>query len=122
MRFKEDHMIAEFWSISPYLRRLLCEAEIFLHDAGEYDVVVTQLIRSDAEQAELYKNKQTKSKVSVHQFGRGADIRLTAPISIMEDLVDFLCKNYTYDPGRPGLSTAILHGGTAQHVHIQTAI
>jgi len=118
MIFKEEKLKEEFWKLVPKMRVILTDAEIWgFHRAK--DLVVTCLIRTEEEQRQLFELGQASAKTSVHCVGRGADLRILFPDELNQQLVDFLNMKYIYDVNRPNLKTAIRHGGTGDHVHLQ---
>ncbi len=120
MIFKEpDRMVSEYWKITPKMRLILSCAEYWC-SKNHVQMVVTSLMRTEEEQQKLVELGVTLDKLSVHQFGRGVDIRLLEPYSLNQDLVDYINFHYTYDPLRPKFNTALIHKGTADHIHLQS--
>ena len=118
MIFKDTTKKDEFWVIHPLLREILCVAENFLKKRGQI-TTITCLMRNEDEQRVLFAEGKTEYKTSVHMFGRGGDLRLTEHNSDDSDLINYLNQKYVYDLLRPGLHTAMIHGGSASHIHIQ---
>lgn len=125
LAFKSDNEEQEFPKISPRLRAILWELTWFCNTKIFKDVCITDLLRTQEEQDSLYfkhsKYQKTPWK-SVHQYGRGADIRTYDCFSVQEiqTILRFLNSNWTYDPTRPQLKTAIYHNiGAGAHIHIQ---
>lgn len=118
MNFKEEHIKEEFWKIAPKLRLILAEADWFLWKR-KHEAFVTCLFRTPEEQRALFDAGQAASALSVHMYGRGADLRIVMPEKDMEELCVFLNEKYPYDAQRPKLPTAMVHGGTGRHCHIQ---
>lgn len=114
-----ERMVDEYWKLTPKTRLILSDVDYWCSKQG-INVVVTSLIRSEEEQQKLVELGVTNDKVSVHQFGRGVDLRLFQPSEMNEELVEYLNYHYIYDPLRPRYKTAMIHYGTALHIHIQS--
>lgn len=117
MRFKfPDRLQMEWWEIVPKLRLVLCDMDVFAGERLE-ELTLTCLLRTDEEQAAMYESGASPSKLSVHQFGRGADIRLVEDEAFMSELEEYVNRKYPY--GKGDLKTMLVHVGTARHIHIQ---
>lgn len=92
-------------------------------------ITITDIIRTQAEQDKIYLNHidegirekyKNKKWASVHQFGRGVDLRT---FDMPDRMVFDLCKVInciSYDKNRPKKETAIYHdAGTGSHIHLQ---
>lgn len=112
-----DRMRNEWWQLSPYLRRVICDADVWCLENGERDGVWTSFIRTEEEQAALFDAGLTKSKVDEHMLGRGADHRMLSTKEKTQAMCDYINAKYLYDPRRPLMKTMSIHGGTALHVH-----
>lgn len=86
------------------------------------DIIITHILRTQEEQDAFYGNDPRYEAApwkSVHQFGRGVDIRST---SFTRDeigrMVDFINLNFPYGGGK---SAALQHNiGSGAHIHLQT--
>ena len=117
--FKGDNTIKYELKQVIYMLSLYCELEF-----GK-DVVITELYRTQSEQDFYYKDRDTyqrKPWKSVHQFGRGADIRSrNFTENQITKIIAFLNLK-TYKSGSK-YQTAIYHNiGMGSHIHIQTGI
>ena len=119
--FKDEAQKAEFARLDNRLQTIL----IYLSGLAEHlyhkSVVITHLWRTQEGQDEIYKGNavyQSKPWVSVHQVGRGADIRSdTYTPAEINNLVSELNSTFEYGGGK---QTAICHDvGHGQHFHIQ---
>ena len=117
MNFKQLERRDEWWNLHPKLRLILCDMDLWLFGRG-VQMVITCMIRSDEEQAELVRTGASKFKMSVHQVGRGADIRQPLDPGVCEQLAQYINTKYPYDPNRPGLTTLLWHG-EVPHGHVQ---
>src|SRR6266446_3512658 len=117
MIFKSESMAAEFFDIDPQLRRILSDMEVY---AYPFLPVVTSLLRTSTQQDLLVAAGQSTEKVSVHEFGRGADVRLFSDEALNDTILAFVNRKYPYDPTGKNLhQTMIRHQGTGEHFHIQ---
>lgn len=119
MIFKDpERMRKEFWDLSPYLQRIMCDVDVWCHEHGEQNTW-TCLLRTEEEQRKLYEDGLAAKAFSVHNFGRGADMRMLRE-GLTELLVEYVEKRWgPYDVRRPKIPVAMIHGGTAKHLHIQ---
>lgn len=119
MLFKdEERLKREFWEIDPKLRIILCELDLWAQINDE-EVFITSLIRTNEEQELLFASGVSKYRTSVHNVGRGADIRLFKREGLNTLIKTAWNSKYIYDRARPLLNTFLIHEGTAMHIHIQ---
>lgn len=125
--FKTDKIKKEFTSdkVHPRLKKIMTMLSIFCEVEFAKDIVVTELLRTQAEQDRYYgKNPAYIKKPwnSVHQFGRGCDIRTInhfTPTEIKK-IVAFL-NIITYRK-KSKVKTATYHNiGLGNHIHIQVS-
>ena len=130
--FKEDRQRKEWESgdVSIHLVKrikFLCEyINIAYPDYGS--LTMTDIIRTSDEQDRIYLTSPTlkemykkKPWLSVHQFGRGIDIRTTDMEKNMVNRILIVLNSIPYDVKRPSKKTAIFHNvGSGEHIHIQT--
>lgn len=119
MRFKDERLRDEFWKLTPRMRLMVCDADLYAETRGA-PLCWTSFIRGEDEQRKLYEDGDTTHKVSVHQFGRGADARPTGNQILDDEIRRYISEKYIYDPKRTHLSSCIIHGGTAKHFHFQS--
>jgi hypothetical protein len=129
IRFKEQRQAEQFVLIDPRLRGLLFDIAFFAGRRYGHILTVTGLLRTRAEQDEIYRNHIDPKKraaykrapwPSVHQFGRGADVRIDFPVMWLKELMEYVNRRYPYDPARPELLTALVHNaGSGEHIHLQ---
>lgn len=119
--------IEEEWGyeiISGALRRIVVAAETYMWHQHRKPIIITELMRNQEEQDNIYgetpKYKERPWK-SVHQFGRGCDLRVWEyTASQVASLEDFL-NQFTYDSKRLHKKTCLVHDvGKGIHFHIQT--
>lgn len=127
--------------IDKRLQTIIYAVAGFLASEHRVELTITQLIRTEAEQDIIYLNHpdpavraeyQRRPWLSVHQVGRGADIRVrwskrffnTTALSreeqdkIASSIDAFLDSRFDYDFGR--LETSVRHDiGRGDHIHIQ---
>jgi len=126
MIFKTPRIEAEYHdpaAIHPRIRQLVLFAEDWLYERGIV-LAVTELLRTRAEQVALYaQSGNPDPPTSVHELGRGADIRtLDWPRNFIRPFVDMINSRFPYDPARPRLYTALFHDiGAGEHIHLQVA-
>lgn len=114
-----ERMLSEFWKLTRKMRAIVCEADLWLEER-HHQGVWTCFLRSEAEQKALFESGASSASFSVHQLGRGADLRLTGDDDLDARLADHLNDLWQYDPARPDIKTALIHGGTAMHMHLQS--
>jgi len=131
IRFKTQHLAEQFELIRPSLRGILLDAAFFVSRKFGYDAVltITDLIRTQAEQDSIYLNHpdptirqkyKEKPWSSVHQYGRGGDVRVEYTNGEIKEILDYVNGHYVYDPSRPAKPTAIVHdAGNGKHIHMQ---
>ena len=129
IQFKTDRQRTEWNDISGRLKQMIEMLSIFRYLRYNKEMVITELMRTQEEQDELYgkkADKETREKYnkkpwsSVHQFGRGADVRTHDwERNEVRDAL-FILNTIVYDVSRPRTKTAIHHDiGTGEHIHIQ---
>ena len=120
IRFKTDRLRDEWvgGDLHPALKlKVLAAAHWHFMQTG-VATVVTSLLRTEEEQRNFYPTQPQKR--SVHQYGRGADLR-TAHISMRAgEWAAWINQAYPYI-GTPGKRTALVHeiNGHGQHLHLQ---
>jgi len=118
LRFKSTRERQEFARIRPALRAVLFEIAHFSRRHFDRVPVITHLLRTHAEQEDIYGAGTTKH--SPHQDGRAADLRSRIYTA---DQVRVLVRyiNTTFPRG-DGYPTALYHSvGRGWHLHIQIA-
>ena len=126
MIFKTPRIEAEYHdpaAIHPRIRQLVLFAEDWLYERGIV-LAVTELLRTRAEQVALYaQSGNPDPPTSVHELGRGADIRtLDWPRNLIPGFVEMINNHFPYDPDRPLKQTCIFHDiGAGEHIHLQVA-
>lgn len=118
MTFKDPILKTQFWELVPSLRLILCDADVWAAKRG-LDLCVTELMRSDEEQRKLFEAGAAQARTSVHQFGRGADVRAFPDPALNTLLAEYINRRYAYSTTRPNLKTMIYHEGNAWHGHLQ---
>ena len=126
MKFKEKQMELDWETnkVSQKLKNIIVLGnEYALLELGK-ELTITDLIRTQAEQDFIYRNNpkyKVKSWQSVHQAGRGADLRVRgfSPKEIEKLKSFFNC--FTYDISRPDKKTCTVHDvGSGNHFHVQS--
>ena len=125
IQYKTDRQKREWESndLSWRLRYLVEAVARYSFVEFKKEIVITDLIRTQEEQDEIYKNNvryQESPWKSVHQFGRGCDLRTSiytvSEIEILKDFANF----FTYDKDRPKKQTCLVHDvGVGLHFHLQ---
>lgn len=87
-------------------------------------LMITELIRTQEEQDAIYGNNpayQQQKWQSVHQYGRGVDLRIFYfKDDELADMLKWLSNTFTY--ATPNKFTALLHDvGQGKHLHVQVA-
>lgn len=113
-----ERMRNEWWQLHPKLQEIITWANVWGIEHGE-EPTWTSWIRTDTEQLALFEAGLTTEKVDEHMFGRGGDKRLFKKPGLDEQFVIDCNEKFPYDPTRPQMKTASIHGGTAQHVHLK---
>lgn len=123
--WKTDRIRDEWKSdkISSKLKKIIEAGSIFSEIEFKKDLVITDLLRTQEEQDFIYRNNeqyQNKAWQSVHQFGRGCDLRVTTfTENEIKRLTDFF-NQFIYDPNRLMKYTCLVHDvGSGIHCHIQ---
>lgn len=116
--FKYDTIVNSKLKKILYMLALYCEVEF-----GK-DITITELYRTQDEQDQYYEDNQRykeKPWKSVHQFGRGADVRSkNFEPDEAERIIKFL-KCVTYRDGSKS-QTVVHHDiGLGEHFHIQVS-
>jgi len=111
----------EFARIDNRLQALLIYTSGLVDYLYSQHVVVTMLLRSQAEQDRIYGADpayQARPWKSVHQVGRGVDIRsYTYTRSQIDNIVAEINSSYLYSAQHP---TALYHDvGQGAHIHLQ---
>lgn len=124
--WKTDRIRDEWKSdkVSAKLKRIIEAGAIFAEIEFKKDLIITDLIRTQDEQNYIYRENadyQVKPWQSVHQFGRGCDLRVvTFTPKEIERLTDFF-NQFIYDPKRPMKYTCQVHDvGSGIHYHLQS--
>ncbi|MEK7557488.1 MAG: hypothetical protein AAB538_05905 [Patescibacteria group bacterium] len=123
IRFKTSRIENEWlaWQelLHPALYVLVLSAALWLYRKTGKRTVITDLLRTEAEERAIYPNEPDKR--SVHQYGRGADLKTNGvPPDVIKEWVDWINEAWRYY-GSSGLLTALYHevGGGGLHLHIQ---
>ena len=111
--FKLDTSIRQDLKNILYMLAIYCEVEF------DEDITITELYRTQSEQDTYYAHIPNYNKKSVHQFGRGADIRSrNFNENEITKIMTFL-NLITYQEGSR-YQTAKYHDiGMGSHIHIQ---
>lgn len=129
MRFKTPRQKIEYGEVDFKLQRILTFIDLYVILKHGMEITITELKRSQEEQDAIYLNANDKLVrlqyerspwKSVHQYGRGADIRtFDLPKHVKNDILELL-NRFVYDEERPDKKTAIFHDlGTGEHIHVQ---
>lgn len=122
MKFKYVKLENELYlKICTRLATILYYLDLYTRMKFNKEIIITDLMRTQKEQDKIYKNnKQYEKKPwkSVHQFGRGADVRVSNfSKGEIEDILGML-NQLPYGDGKH--KTALLHDiGNGKHIHIQ---
>lgn len=129
IKFKTPALRSQFNLLHPGLKHILYWLSGWVEiNTSAKRIIVTDLIRSQEEQDEIYGNDPRygeKPWKSVHQFGRGADISVHRFITDGDD-ADEICREieqeFPYGDGRH--QSAIHHqvGNRGKHIHIQVRV
>lgn len=117
MKFKNIWIEQQLPKVDERIRIILNFLDFYMQSRHELEIMVTELIRTQAEQNKIYGINYKKK--SVHQYGRGADIRcFDWPQNAIDDAL-FLLNLIPY--GKGNYKTAIYHeiGNNGVHIHIQ---
>jgi len=124
IKFKTVMIQHEYWSstkgIKSKLKKLIELISFYVELKYKKNIMITGLIRTQAEQDSIYKNNkkyQKKPWKSVHQFGRGCDLRSwTFTKEQIRDIQEFANRI----PYRKGKNTCVVHNvGRGLHFHFQ---
>jgi hypothetical protein len=123
IRFKSSRIENEWMHrqelLHPALYVIVLSAALWIYRRTGKRTVITALLRTDAEQRAIYPNEPDKE--SVHQVGRGADLRTEGiPLDIIKELVDWVNATWKYY-GSSNVKTALFHevGNHGLHLHLQ---
>ncbi len=122
--FKEQRQAEEFPLVSPHLRGLVLDVAFYAGRRYGKFILITELLRSQEEQDQIYNNDsryRRRAWKSVHQFGRGADIRIRNFTAVQQrDILDYVTLAWPYDPSRPEFPSVSIHDiGLGRHLHLQ---
>ena len=128
IEFKEHEQQLQFRS--PLIDSRLIDIIYYLAGFSYFNygksITITELLRSQAEQDEIYKDdpiyKQNPWQ-SVHQYGRGADISiLYYTDDEKREILKYLNGHFSYREGGTK-ETAIIHevGNHGMHLHVQVS-
>lgn len=120
INFKEKRQADEWLDhrLDNRLRVIVYALAGFAFDRFMKNIVITEIMRTEEERREIYKDLPSmRDVVGVHEVWRAIDIRTVnfSPDEIGE-LVGFLNSNFDYT-GR--LATAVSHAVIGFHIHIQ---
>ena len=127
MKFKTDDQFNDWHNgkIAPKLKNIIKMVDCYMMAKYGYEITVTETMRTQEQQDYIYRNNvkyKVKPWPSVHQFGRGIDLRTRDMNPQMVADVVQLCNNIPYDKNRPSKKTAQAHNvGSGLHLHIQTS-
>ncbi len=122
MKFKNIWIEKQLPKIDERLKAMLFFLDYYVTQRYNKEIMITELIRTQAEQDIIYKDDPKYKKgpkwASVHQYGRGADLRVSEfTLDEIKDILDLLNK-IPYGDGRH--KTALIHNvGFGDHIHIQ---
>jgi len=121
MQYKSSQSENEIDLIDKRLFILIKFLDIFTLQKFGKQITITELFRTQSEQDNIYADNQ-EYKIhpwkSVHQFGRGADIRAVNFTKEEQDEIIFMMNKYPYGDGKH--NTILLHDvGDGLHFHLQ---
>jgi hypothetical protein len=119
LQFKTERIKTEFPTIDNRLRVILFALSEFVDYTFNKTIMLTELWRTKAEQLAIYPDKPQMT--SVHQEGRGADIRVIGWFTDDEcnKILKFLNATFEYNNQ---YQTALRHNvGQGDHIHIQVS-
>ena len=125
MKFKTDEIEAQWNSdkVSKKLKDIIKMGEEYSSIEFGQELTITDLIRTQEEQDRIYgdsENYQINPWPSVHQFGRGADLRVRDFTKEQIDKLTTFFNLITYDSNRSNKKTCLVHNvGQGLHFHIQ---
>lgn len=115
IKFKTKRQEKEFMQLDPRLKAIVFEASNFAETLDKI-ITITECIRTRKEQRKIYPDKPRKR--SVHEFNRGADLRVwnwkEIEIKALENRIN---KYWPY--GRKKKSCIVHNVGRGKHFHIQ---
>jgi len=129
VKFKNDNprLRDEFYSrrLDYRIRAMLKSLAGFVEFYFKKDIIITCLLRTDKEQDKIYSGNERykiKSWKSVHQVGRGADVRVDGDGDFTEleetAILDFINKIFPYEKGN--FKAGLVHNvGAGRHLHLQ---
>lgn len=120
MRWKEDGLKAEFDRAHPHIIGIAFYADHLCFKLFNKDLVVTDVERTQAEYDDIYHaTPYLGPRPHLGPPSRAIDFRTLGELSDTEVqvLVDNLNAYWVRADGKP---TAMHHGGTAQHLHVQS--
>lgn len=119
IKFKDEEQFEEFKKVDIRIKAIVFYAAFEMKKDYDYDIVVTSVFRTDAEQKLLIKQGKPAVKSSAHSDYRATDIRIKdfpnqSWIHHLEDKINF------FFPRIDGFKTALVHGeGDNKHLHLQ---
>ena len=123
--FKNEELKAEFERLNPRLQHVIywLAGWASLNTKTRW-VLITELLRTKEQQNENYKDNpeyQEKPWNSVHEYGRGADIRSHEFVNRGDDVEKIVAAiNREFDYGDGVHQTALYHNsGQGKHIHLQ---
>ena len=125
MKFKTGEIEAQWNSdkVNSRLKNIILLGVEYAQIELKKELTITDLIRTQAEQDEIYKdNERYKIKPwpSVHQYGRGVDLRTRDFTQNEIDKLEAFFNTFTYDANRPNKKTCLVHDvGKGKHFHVQ---
>jgi len=124
IHFKTNRQSEEFPLVSPHLRGLVLDVAFYVGRKYGKPILITDLLRTQEEQDAIYGSNPEYWKKpwrSVHEFGRGCDIRSRDFMAAQTaELLRYIASAWPYDPERPEMHTAIIHSaGNGMHLHLQ---
>lgn len=117
MQFKNVWIKGQLPKVDERIRTILNFLDFYMQARHGLELCVTELIRTQEEQYHIYGANYPKK--SVHQYGRGADVRCYNWTQAAIDDALFLLNSIPY--GKGTYKTAIYHqvGDNGIHIHIQ---
>jgi len=116
--FNYDAVLEDKLKKIVYILSLYCEVEF------NKDITITHIYRTEMEQNDIYHKSekyQNKPWKSVHQFGRGVDVRSHNFNKIEIEKIKSFINGITYREGSATL-TCIHHDiGLGEHFHLQVS-
>ena len=122
MLFASDRVELEWHGeLNVRLRTVLLYLDWFLKTQHHVDMVLTGLLRTREEQLALYPGK-VNPPTSVHEVGRGADVRTRDwPVGLAKLVETHLNKVFRYSVNTHH-ETALWHDvGAGEHLHVQVS-